>query len=295
MVADYTSKATGDWDTAGQATWNEVGIPGTGDTVEINDGHVVRIDNGTGDEMAESVTIKDGGELIIDTEGAGDRKLTFGGGATLDVQDGGTLSLEGTATDEAIIDFDEIASTITLAGTVDADYAELKDVNLDALGYINVAGGTIDFLSLAINTKGDLRYYFKGKASTFAIYKCNFTGLYYAIQNATYDFVFTQDPRQPEEVKGTVYVEQEVLGRAQSIVKVTGQMAERLGLSGLFTGVSNQYKVAELKKMRDSLESFTYTSPKHAIGTARIVDVIGAEPAGYLTTYPYELELIQDE
>src|SRR5678815_3769379 len=40
----FTSKATGNWSAGGQTTWNEVGVPGTGDTVTINSPHTVTLD-----------------------------------------------------------------------------------------------------------------------------------------------------------------------------------------------------------------------------------------------------------
>ena len=42
-MAAFTSKATGNWSASGQTTWNEVGVPGNGDTVTIG-AHTVTVD-----------------------------------------------------------------------------------------------------------------------------------------------------------------------------------------------------------------------------------------------------------
>jgi hypothetical protein len=46
-MATFTSKATGNWSSGGQTTWNEVGVPGAGDTVTIAVGHVITVDTNT--------------------------------------------------------------------------------------------------------------------------------------------------------------------------------------------------------------------------------------------------------
>lgn len=45
-MAAFTSKATGNWSASGQTTWNEVGVPGSGDTVSIG-AHTVTVDVNT--------------------------------------------------------------------------------------------------------------------------------------------------------------------------------------------------------------------------------------------------------
>jgi len=47
-MAAFTSKASGNWTTAGQTTWNEVGTPGNGDTVSIGAGHTITIPDNAG-------------------------------------------------------------------------------------------------------------------------------------------------------------------------------------------------------------------------------------------------------
>jgi len=57
-MAAFTSKATGNWNTTGQTTWNEVGAPGAGDTVTIQNTHVVtQVQN----EASASLTVDNGG------------------------------------------------------------------------------------------------------------------------------------------------------------------------------------------------------------------------------------------
>jgi hypothetical protein len=44
-MAAFTSKASGNWGASGQTTWNEVGVPGNGDTVTINAGHTITVND----------------------------------------------------------------------------------------------------------------------------------------------------------------------------------------------------------------------------------------------------------
>ncbi len=44
-MAAFTSKAAGNWSSAGQTTWNEVGVPGSGDTVTTT--HAITVDTNT--------------------------------------------------------------------------------------------------------------------------------------------------------------------------------------------------------------------------------------------------------
>jgi len=70
-AAIFTSKATGNWETEGQATWNEAGHPVAGDTVTVSN------DVTLGENAAcAELTIDDGGE--VDTS-AGDHSLTVSG------------------------------------------------------------------------------------------------------------------------------------------------------------------------------------------------------------------------
>lgn len=79
-MATFTSKATGNWNSAGQTTWNEVGTPGNGDTVTI--------------ALAHIVTVDDGATVIIGTSGvAGTAAITITG--RLIIGTGSTLIIRG--------------------------------------------------------------------------------------------------------------------------------------------------------------------------------------------------------
>lgn len=61
---DYTSKATGNWETEGQTTWNEVGHPESDDDATMQNTHTVSL---TQNEACINVMIDAGGQLNIDT------------------------------------------------------------------------------------------------------------------------------------------------------------------------------------------------------------------------------------
>lgn len=108
-MADFTSKATGNWDAEGQTTWNEAGHPGAGDTVTIQNGHTVTLDSAT---SCTTLTIDAGGTLTdatnnqgIDVSGVttvngtltcGTAAMAFGSGLAdnygVEVGDGGTFT-----------------------------------------------------------------------------------------------------------------------------------------------------------------------------------------------------------
>jgi hypothetical protein len=59
-MASFTSKVSGNWNAAGQTTWNEVGTPGAGDDVTIQNTHVVtQVQN----EACAGIVVDAGGEL----------------------------------------------------------------------------------------------------------------------------------------------------------------------------------------------------------------------------------------
>jgi hypothetical protein len=63
-IMDFTSKATGNWNSIDLTTWNEEGYPGTGDSVIVQNTHVV---TQTQNEACEELVIDAGGELDIST------------------------------------------------------------------------------------------------------------------------------------------------------------------------------------------------------------------------------------
>ena len=76
-MADFTSKATGNWSAMGQTTWNEPGRPSFGHSVLVNSPHVVTVD-------------------VDSTGGDGtDAGVSIASGATIDVPTGITLTVNG--------------------------------------------------------------------------------------------------------------------------------------------------------------------------------------------------------
>ena len=79
-MAAFTSKATGNWSASGQTTWNEVGVPGDGDTVSIG-AHTVTVDvNTTIGTSPNDTTTK----VLDKTSATG--SLIIGAGVTLTVK-----------------------------------------------------------------------------------------------------------------------------------------------------------------------------------------------------------------
>ncbi len=66
-MAIFTSKATGNWSASGQTTWNEVGVPGPGDSATINSPHTatVDIDTTAGDNTDSAIVINSGATLVV--------------------------------------------------------------------------------------------------------------------------------------------------------------------------------------------------------------------------------------
>jgi len=69
-MAAFTSKATGNWSSGGQTTWNEVGVPGAGDTVTIG-AHTVTVDVNTiigtspNDATTKAITQSNAASLLV--------------------------------------------------------------------------------------------------------------------------------------------------------------------------------------------------------------------------------------
>lgn len=107
----FTSKATGDWDTPGQVVWNEVGVPGLGDSVVINNTHTVTVTSDTtaGDGTATTISILAGGTLAI----ADAVTLTVFGA----IDNAGAVS----SGDGSAIDFTDTGPTLTQTVTVTVD------------------------------------------------------------------------------------------------------------------------------------------------------------------------------
>ena len=91
-MASFTSKATGNWNSSGQTTWNEVGVPGSSDTVTIANAHIITISaNATigattvngGLTTGTGVIVTLNGDLIIGNGTGNDGTITYGAGSTL--------------------------------------------------------------------------------------------------------------------------------------------------------------------------------------------------------------------
>lgn len=82
-MAAFTSKASGNWSSSGQTTWNEAGVPGSGDTVSIASPHVVTVPDGytatigaTGQATGyTALTIANGGQLVVGGGASGSLRL----------------------------------------------------------------------------------------------------------------------------------------------------------------------------------------------------------------------------
>lgn len=79
-AAAFTSKATGNWSASGQTTWNEVGVPGDGDTVTIGAGHTITVDANT--TVGDSPNPTPAAVITANTSGA----LTVAAGVTFTIK-----------------------------------------------------------------------------------------------------------------------------------------------------------------------------------------------------------------
>lgn len=121
-MATFTSKATGNWASTGQTTWNEVGAPGDGDTVTIGNGHTITIAAST------SVTVGDSANpttpAISSNNSNGTGILNMGNGATLTVK--GNVrqgNANWTINQDCTINFDHASANLTWQITDDGGTA----------------------------------------------------------------------------------------------------------------------------------------------------------------------------
>lgn len=103
-MAAFTSKAAGNWSSAGQTTWNQAGVPGSGDTVTIT--HAITIDADTtidgitfsaGLTLAATKTLSLRGTVI-----QADATFTMAAGSILQATSGAVKWLQGTAYSQAL-------------------------------------------------------------------------------------------------------------------------------------------------------------------------------------------------
>jgi len=121
--AAFTSKATGNWSSGGQTTWNEVGIPGSGDTVSIG-AHTITVDvNTTVGTSPNDATTK-----VIDITSASG-KLIVGTGVTLTVL--GNRGLVNGATIQQ-----DAGSTVTFDNSASGGSPQYTDINGGFTNYL---------------------------------------------------------------------------------------------------------------------------------------------------------------
>lgn len=77
-AAAFTSKAAGNWSSSGQTTWNEVGVPGNGDTVSIT--HAITVDS----NVTVGTSPSDSSTIVVTTTA----NLTIAAGVTFTVRGG---------------------------------------------------------------------------------------------------------------------------------------------------------------------------------------------------------------
>lgn len=84
-AAAFTSKASGNWSASGQTTWNQSGVPGSGDTVTIQAGHTVHVDANTtvGASGAPHFSYVYGVTFGGSGSGGGNGNVTFSSGTTV--------------------------------------------------------------------------------------------------------------------------------------------------------------------------------------------------------------------
>lgn len=167
-MATFTSKATGNWGSAGQTTWNEVGTPGNGDTATINSGHVVtaaaNVTVGTSG-AADTVDIINKGTFIVAAGVTFKHRGTIEhwNGSLTEVKEGGHLKHDSTASGSPTTIYyrirgrlypDNSASDsweLRLTGTNNANRGNIDaDRTGGALG-AQIGAGAYDFVGDAAN------------------------------------------------------------------------------------------------------------------------------------------------
>lgn len=116
-MAIFTSKATGNWSSSGQTTWNETGVPGSGDVVKIGN-HTITIDQ----DISGVLRIQVNGasaKLKFDTPTSGvARTVAFGSTGTDPIGTGSATAPSDT--DATMFGFYIIRGTLELVGTSSA-------------------------------------------------------------------------------------------------------------------------------------------------------------------------------
>ena len=166
-MANFTSKASGDWEDTGLTTWNELNSPIAGDTVTIQNGHTVTLDV---PGVCATLTIDTGGVLTDATnnqgltvsertqvEGTlllGTTACSFGSGYTteyaLEVGDGGVIN--GGSGNWTVGSLQCQHNTATL--TMTSGICTIDSTRVTAYSLIILAGATFDNNSGTITCTG---------------------------------------------------------------------------------------------------------------------------------------------
>lgn len=150
LGAAFTSKANGGWDQAGQTTWNEVGVPGAGDTVDIST-HAIFLESSV---TVTSLTISNVAGSLTTTDGT-DWDLTVSGVTSITgtlTGNGSTISmLNCTINAGGLFDMSTGNVTMTQAGPTNC---LLVNGNLNLGTGTHSIGITCTFWALSIGTGG---------------------------------------------------------------------------------------------------------------------------------------------
>ncbi len=167
-MAAFTSKANGNWATSGQTTWNEAGVPGSGDTVTITHNVTVTADTivGIGTATTALTVNTTGGTLTV--TGA---KLTIKGNATLGAYNGGTvrdvLVLNPSGATQGGIEFDA-NSGVTPVVTTDFDTRIVANGTNSGHCYIRTKSGSAGGNASFTNAGNDRSSYWLATYTDFA-------------------------------------------------------------------------------------------------------------------------------
>lgn len=193
--ASFTSKATGDWKTEGQTTWNEAGHPVAGDSVSIG-AHTISLSQA---EACASITFSGAGTLALSSYAITmTSTFTLNATGTLTASTGGltgctsatfdnvvtctgaaAFSVAGNVTISGTYTYSTSVITTTAAGTFDADNTDVEIYSWthNASGLTQTLGDDINVLGLLTVTAGTVA------ASTFDL---NVTGATSVTGSITY-------------------------------------------------------------------------------------------------------------
>lgn len=163
-MAHFTGKANGNFGAGGQTTWNEVGVPGSGDTCDPN-GKTVTVNDarnitgftltGTGSYNGE-LNVVSGGSLVTSGDGV--------------VSDWGHLNITGTG---AVDIGGDLKGRPYPAGVVDRQKITVAGTDINNRASLTVAG-TLDFSQFMITDSGS-KLIFSGSFANIQVGGINLT------------------------------------------------------------------------------------------------------------------------